>query len=122
MAVPEILVVEDDPSLRAVIRLVLEQAGYEIAEAPNGAEALKRLAHKAPDLMLVDARMPLMSGEELIQRVRAEPAHSAIPVVLLTGFSELVQAKGQADAVIAKPFEKDQLLKVVDDLLRSARL
>lgn len=122
MAVPEILVVEDDASLRAVIRLVLEQAGYEITEAPNGAEALQLLAHKAPDLMLVDARMPLMSGEELIQRVRAEPAHSGIPMVLLTGFSELVQTEGQADAVIAKPFEKDQLLKVVDDLLRSARL
>ena len=116
----KILVVEDDASLRTVIRLVLEQAGHEIAEAPNGRVGLELVGHAAPDLLVVDAKMPLVSGAELIERLRSQPAHAAIPVVLLTGLPGDVPAGLRADAVVAKPFEWKDLVSVVGGLLRTA--
>lgn len=110
----KILVVEDDPSLRVVIRLVLEQAGHEMTEAPHGRAALDRLDGYVPDLMLVDSRMPILDGAGLIERVRADPAFASIPIVLLTGFSDV---HAGADAVVAKPFEREQLLSVIERLL-----
>lgn len=112
-----ILVVEDDASLRTVIRLVLEQEGYEIAEAANGRIALEQIDEQEPDLVLVDAKMPVLTGEELIDRLRADPRHASIPAVLLTGLPSAVREQTPADAVIAKPFEKSQLLRVINDLL-----
>lgn len=117
----KILVVEDDASLRTVIRLVLEQADYEVEEAANGRVALERLADGVPDLVLVDAKMPQVTGVELIQKMRSEPAHAAIPVVMLTGLPQSVPEDVRPDAIVAKPFEKDQLLDVIGGLLRLAR-
>ncbi len=114
-----ILVVEDDASLRTVIRLVLEQAGYEIAEAPNGLAAFEQLGELAPDLILVDSKMPLLSGAGLIEKIRAEPAHASMPVVLLTGLPGSVPASVRADAIVAKPFEKTDLLNVIGRLLQT---
>ncbi|HVH64010.1 MAG TPA: response regulator [Candidatus Dormibacteraeota bacterium] len=114
LEIAKILVVEDDPSLRVVLRLVLEQAGHEMTEAPHGRAALDQLDRDVPDLMLVDSRMPILDGAGLIERVRANPAYESIPIVLLTGFSD---AHPGADALVKKPFEKADLLKVVANLL-----
>lgn len=113
-----ILVVEDDPSLRTVIRLVLEQAGHEIAEAANGRVALEKLEQAAPDLIVADAKMPFLTGAELIEQIRSQPALAALPVVLLTGLPASVPQDSGADAIVAKPFEKTQLLNVIGRLLR----
>lgn len=117
----KILVVEDDASLRTVIRLVLEQADYEVDEASNGRAALELLDHKLPDLILLDARMPFLGGAELIGEIRREPARAAIPVVLLTGLPGSVPEDARPDAVIAKPFDKNDLLKVIGGLLQLPR-
>lgn len=111
----KILVVEDDASLRVVIRLVLEQAGYDMTEAPNGQVALDMLNGDPPDLILVDSKMPILGGAQVIEHVRAEPAYASIPIVLLTGFSD---THAGADAVVAKPFERTQLLDVIERLVR----
>lgn len=112
----KILVVEDDPSLRVVIRMVLEQAGHEMSEAPHGRAALDQLNGDLPDLILVDSKMPILNGAELIEQLRANPAYASIPIVLLTGFSE---TNPHVDAIVAKPFDKTHLVNVVGRLLRA---
>ena len=119
LGVAKILVVEDDSSLRTVIRLVLEQADYQVAEAPNGRAALDQLADESPDLILVDSKMPLLTGVELIERLRAQPQYAQTPVVLLTGLPGSVPADAAANAIVAKPFEKEDLLNVIQGLLGS---
>lgn len=116
----KILVVEDDPSLRTVIRLVLEQAGHDIAEAANGRVALQQMDSEAPELVVVDSKMPILSGAQLIEKIRAEPAHARLPVVMLTGLPGSVPEGSGADAIVAKPFEKSQFLDVIDRLLAPA--
>lgn len=113
----KILVVEDDSSLRAVIRLVLEQADYEVAEASNGRAALDGLGSDVPDLIIADAKMPFLTGAELIERLRADAAHSSIPVVLMTGLPDSLPDLVRPDAVVAKPFDKDDLLELIGRLL-----
>lgn len=115
-----ILVVEDDPSLRTVIRLVLEQAGHEIVEASNGRIALEQIEQGTPQLVVVDSRMPVLGGAELIERIRSEPECARLPVVLLTGLPGSVPEGLGADAIVAKPFEKKGLLDVIDRLLAPA--
>lgn len=117
----KILVVEDDPSLRTVIRLVLEQADYEVDEASNGRVALDLLERELPDLILLDAKMPVLGGAELIGEIRGDPARAAIPVVFLTGLPGSVPEDVRPDAVVAKPFDKDDLLEVIAGLLQLRR-
>jgi CheY-like chemotaxis protein len=121
VVVTRILVVEDDPSLRVVIRMVLERAGYEIAEAPHGAAALEQVSETAPDLVLADLKMPVMGGLELIRRLRADPGTASMPVVLLTGLAGAGEANQAANAVLGKPFEPVDLVAVVDRLVGTMR-
>lgn len=105
-----------------MIRLVLEQADYEVDEASNGRAALERLDRgELPDLVLVDAKMPVLGGAELIGKIRSAPAQAAIPVVLLTGLPGSVPDEVRPDAVVAKPFDKNALLKVIGGLLQLPR-
>jgi CheY-like chemotaxis protein len=111
-----VLVVEDDPTLRGVIRLVLEKAGYAVDEASHGTAALELLAGAVPDAAVVDSRMPVMNGAELIARMRADARTAAVPVVLLSGFGESAAGASSADAVLAKPFEPTRLIECLKDL------
>ena len=106
-----VLVVEDDSTLRAVIRLVLEREGYQISEAQNGRAALTAMAGEMPDVAVVDLKMPVMDGGELIKHMRADARLAAIPIVLLSGFGENIDGGHAADVVLAKPFEPQRLLQ-----------
>ena len=119
-AAKRILVVEDDQSLRVVIRMILEQAGYEISEARHGVAALELMKSEAPDVVVVDMRMPLMSGVELIGRLRATPATASIPIVLLSGLLPDRVVQSLVDVVVAKPFEPAELLAAVRGCLDAA--
>lgn len=110
--------VEDDASLRVVIRMVLERGGYEVDEAAHGRAALEKVAASRPDLVLADMRMPFMGGLELIHQLRSSSASAAIPVVLLSGAAE-VDAEHSASAVVTKPFEPDELLATISSVLGS---
>jgi CheY-like chemotaxis protein len=112
-----VLVVDDDPTLRLVIRLVLERGGYEIDEAPHGKAALEAMTSAVPDVVVADMRMPVMSGLELIHRMRAEAATERVPVILLTGVSDVGDMKDLASAVLIKPFEPAHLLSTVGELI-----
>ena len=105
-----ILVVEDDPNLRVVIRMVLERAGYEVAEARHGIAGLESIEKEPPDLVIADMRMPMMDGAELMDRIRANPSTASMPIVLLSGLQVDAAAQRLATAVVAKPFEPADLL------------
>ena len=68
-----VLVVEDDPTLRRVIEMVLEARGYEVAQARHGAAALERMAASIPDVVIADLKMPVMGGRDLVERMRLDP-------------------------------------------------
>jgi CheY-like chemotaxis protein len=118
--VHRVLVVEDDATLRAVIRLVLEREGYEIHEAEHGRAALDAMAGAMPDVAVVDLKMPVMDGGELIRRMRADSRLAAVPIVLLSGYGESVDGGQAADEVLAKPFEPRRLLECLRTLVARA--
>jgi CheY-like chemotaxis protein len=109
-----ILVVDDEPDLRFVLRRIFERAGHEVADAGHGAQALECVRGSLPELVVTDMMMPVMDGRELIRRLRADPATAQIPILAVTGNGELADA---ADALLAKPFRPDQVLAAANALL-----
>jgi two-component system, OmpR family, response regulator CpxR len=109
-----VLVVDDDPAVRELVREVIENAGYPVYCASNGREALSLLETEkpTPGLILLDLLMPVMSGEEMLRALRAVHALAAIPVAVLTG-SDRARPSG-ADAFIRKPLDLDALIRVVE--------
>jgi CheY-like chemotaxis protein len=116
-----ILVVEDDRDLRFVIRMILEHAGYEVAEARNGIAALESIGAEPPDLVIADLTMPVMSGVELVGQLRANRATVSIPVVLLSGGQVDSATSQRVEAVVTKPFEPDHLLACIETALHADR-
>jgi CheY-like chemotaxis protein len=109
-----ILIVDDEGSIRDMLRLFLSHNGYTVAEAANGAEALEllRQAPQLPDLILLDLMMPVMSGVEFRELQREDAALARIPVVVISA-AENLQDKApqlQADAYLAKPIDFSELL------------
>jgi CheY-like chemotaxis protein len=78
---PRILVVEADPHERSMLRMIFEIAGHEVAEAEDGAAALRAVRQSRPDLVVIDIMMPVSDGTEFIQQLRDESAAAAIPVL-----------------------------------------
>jgi CheY-like chemotaxis protein len=118
--VSKVLVVEDDPSLRAILRLLFEEAGYEVVEAGHGQAALDLLRDDdLPDVVTTDLMMPVMGGNELIHRLRTEPRTALIPILVISanaGAAEGLRAAEGADAVLGKPFVSTNLVKLVQYL------
>jgi len=108
-----ILVVDDDVDIRQTIRDILEVEGYNVATATNGREALKRIAERQPALVLLDLQMPVMTGWDLLSALRERGVK--VPVVFMTaGFRAQTEAeRHNADAALGKPFEMDELLRLV---------
>jgi CheY-like chemotaxis protein len=113
----KILVVDDEPDLRFIMRRIFERAGHEVVDAGHGAAALACLGESRPDLVVTDMMMPVMNGQELIRRLRADPATAQIPILAVTGNGELA---GAADARLAKPYQPDQILAAANALLGEA--
>jgi CheY-like chemotaxis protein len=114
-----ILIVEDDPNLRVVIRMVLERAGYEVAEARHGAEALESIGVEMPDLVIADMTMPVMTGVELIDRIHSNAATASLPIVLLSGMQVDSAVSRLVNAVVLKPFEPADLVASIDRALQA---
>jgi CheY-like chemotaxis protein len=114
--VSRILVVDDEPDLRFILRRIFEKAGHEVADAGDGEAALECVRRSRPELVVMDMMMPVMNGHELIRRLRADPATAQIAILAVSGNGELA---GAADALLPKPYRPDQILAVANKLLAS---
>jgi len=118
----KILVVEDERDIRELIGFTLRFAGFEVLLADSGIAAIEKVPLEQPDLIILDVRMPKMTGYEVCRQLKENPATSAIPIVFLS-------AKGQEDEIqqglssgaleyIVKPFAPDELTEQVRDILQ----
>jgi two-component system, chemotaxis family, chemotaxis protein CheY len=116
----KILAVDDSPTMLEIISATLDEAGHSVLEAGNGAEAIKVMAAHQVDMIISDLNMVVMSGFELLHKVRENPVHMATPFVFLTTESDddLKRAARSAGATawIVKPFEPEALIKLVSQL------
>jgi two-component system, chemotaxis family, chemotaxis protein CheY len=117
-----ILAVDDSSSMRQLVRATLQGAGYEIAQAANGVEALEYAkAHVAPLLVLSDVNMPDMDGMTLLRELRALPSYKHVPILMLTTESsqEIRKRARESGATgwIVKPFSPQELLATVKRLV-----
>lgn len=119
VVVVDILVVDDEPDLRFILRRIFEGAGHRVSEAGHGAAALDLVAAAPPDLVVTDMMMPVMGGAELIRRLRGEPGTAAIPIMAVSGDPHLA---GGADVVVRKPFQRRDLLACLDGLLNAEKV
>ena len=110
-----ILIVDDEPDVRFMMRLILEGAGYQVTEARHGAAGLKQVKTLQPDLVTTDVMMPIMDGLEFIERLRSDPETARIPIIVVSGNSELATG---ADTRIEKPFRARDLLSAAALLIR----
>ena len=101
-----ILVVDDEPDERFLLRRMFERAGHEVLDAADGAAALAIVRESPPDLIVTDMMMPVMDGAELIRRLRADPATAGIPIMASTGDPT---SRAGADVVISKSFSLQHL-------------
>ena len=116
-----ILVVEDQLDNRLILRDCLGNAGYELLEAENGAEALTVVARQRPDLILMDIQLPIMDGYEATRRLKADPATKSIPIIVVTSYAlsgdEAKAREAGCDAYVSKPYSPRQLLGKVREFL-----
>lgn len=115
---PEVLIVEDDSDIRDAVASLLERKGFRVRTAEHGAEALDQLEGPPPDVILLDLRMPVMDGAELVRRLRARGC--VVPVVVMSAHADLEQLTERLDvqAVVRKPFDLHELMSALDQALR----
>jgi CheY-like chemotaxis protein len=117
--VARILVIDDEPDILLLLRIVLEEEGHDTLLAADGVSAVERLEREPVDLVLLDVCMPVMDGWHVLEKIRARPA--APPVVVISGRSlpgdlERAAELGAVDYV-RKPFDPPELLKTIETAL-----
>ncbi len=117
-----ILVVDDDKQIARLVRSYLEQAGYQVAVAYDGDEALRRVRSEKPDLIVLDLMLPGKDGWEITRIIRGDQALAAIPIIMLTARVEdtdkIVGLELGADDYVAKPFNPREVVARVRAVLR----
>ncbi len=125
-AAATILLVEDDPAGRLLYTEWLSVAGFEVAQAHNGLQALERAFDCLPDVVITDLNIPGIDGFELTRRLKQDPRTQAVPVLAVTGYAafaadpERAQRAG-CDAVLPKPCTADELESAVRSLITGSR-
>lgn len=118
---PSILAVDDSASMRQMVAFTLKEAGFDVIEAKDGAEALALAKTKSVHLVLSDVNMPNMDGLSLVRALRALPAYKFVPMLLLTTESgPEKKAEGKAAGAtgwLVKPFNPEQLLATIKKVL-----
>jgi DNA-binding response OmpR family regulator len=116
-----IIIAEDDDLVRDIVRGALAKEGHVVGAVDNGADALRAIQLKQPDLVILDCMMPEMNGLIVLREIRTSPTLYDIPVLILTGRQgardvELAYVQG-ADDYMKKPFDPDELVFRVEELL-----
>ncbi len=118
----KILIADDDASVRDILRMMLEEDGYEVVEAVDGQEGWEKLEKNKIDMGIFDLNMPRLDGLQLTERIRTDPRFAQLPILMLTVRALLVeQIRGYnrgADEYVTKPFEREVLLARVKALER----
>ncbi|MEA3339082.1 MAG: response regulator [Chloroflexota bacterium] len=121
---PKILVAEDERDIRELIGFTLRFAGFEVVLVANGVEAIEKTTEEQPDLIMLDIRMPKMTGYEACRRLKDDPVTNTIPVVILSAKGQETEIEqglaSGADEYIVKPFAPDELTSQVKEILRRA--
>ncbi len=115
-----ILIVEDHPTMREAMRLVLEGEGFAIEEAADGRRALEMMRADPPDLVFLDMNIPGSSGAEVLAAVRADPGTAGVRVIIVTADGEEGRERAMAlgaDEYFTKPFSPITLLRTVERVL-----
>lgn len=117
----KILVAEDERDIRELIAFTLRFAGFDVTLAKNGAEAVEMVEAEDPDLIILDVRMPKMTGYEACRKIKADPGTKGTPVMILSAKGQEVEIQqgleSGADEYILKPFVPDELVAQVKDIL-----
>ena len=116
-----VLVVDDDPMKRQLLRLILERAGFGVAEAADGTETLLSLENIVPDLVTLDVMMPRMDGFAVCERVRQNPKTAGLPIIIVSaradGGSIREGLAAGANRYLPQPVMPDKLINTVNELL-----
>jgi CheY-like chemotaxis protein len=118
-----ILIAEDDPALRELVRETLDMLGYNILEAVDGEDALRKIRLSPPDLVLLDIQMPKLDGAGVLKQIRQDPKLAHLPVVALTGFAMRGDKERGMEAgfdnYLAKPVAGKELKNLLKEMLGS---
>jgi two-component system response regulator VicR len=119
----KIMVVDDEPDLVEVVKLILESDGYQVVTAGGGEEALDRIEKEKPDLVLLDIIMPRMDGWEVFSRIKSNPKTHEVPVIMLTAKDQRIDKLiglhvVRVDDYITKPFGRAELLERIKRVLQ----
>jgi CheY-like chemotaxis protein len=121
----KILVAEDEPDIRDLIAFTLRFAGHDVVTVGNGADALDLASKEMPDLILMDVRMPRMTGYEACERMKADPNTRDIPVVFLSAKGQEAEIRAGIEAgaseYLLKPFAPHELSDHITELLERYR-
>ena len=113
----KVLTVDDSATIRQALNIALEGAGYDVVEATDGVDALRKLDSDSVDMVVTDLNMPNMNGVDLIREIRKQPGNRFTPVLMLTTESDNKRKQegkaAGASGWIVKPFRPEQLLTVV---------
>ncbi len=121
-----VLVIDDDPQLQELVRVLLANIGMDVVTAGTAAEAAQVLRHKPlPDMVLLDLMLPDVSGLELLRQMRAKAVFNDLPIIILSALADPEQIrdglKMGADRYITKPYVAANLTKIVQEVLRTGR-
>ena len=121
MAEKKVLVVDDEIHIIHVVAIKLRNNGYEVVSAENGAEAYELVLSENPDIIVTDFQMPIMTGLELVQKLRQNDQTKDVPVILLTARGFAIEDEQKQDLRISeflsKPFSPKELLRSIEDIL-----
>ncbi len=116
-----VLVVDDEIHIVHVVAIKLRNNGYEVISADNGAEAFELACEEKPDIIVTDFQMPVMSGLELVEKLRQRDETKNIPIIMLTARSFAISKEQQEDlrisSCLSKPFSPKELLGNIEDVL-----
>lgn len=118
---PRVLVVDDDEVIRELISMNFELEGFEVTTAADGEQALAAVAAAPPDVITLDVMMPRLSGLEVADRLRSNPATAGVRIILVSARAQETDlARGEGlgvDAYVTKPFEPGELIDIVRSLI-----
>lgn len=117
----KVLIADDDEDSRMMLSFVLQEEGWEVYEACNGKEALEKVIEEKPDLLILDNRMPELSGVEVYQYLQAEGINIAVVLATAYGYLDELASSLGVEYFIHKPYEISKLLKMVESAYAHSR-